>query len=491
MWLTPPPVAATVKVNAALLAVFATAMVSVAVPEPVIAPLELTVTPAGIPVALTATGDAKPGVPATVTVALPVAPGSTVSDAGLTVIENVGVTVRARVAVFVTPPPVAVIVREWAPAAAVLPTTNVTVALPEPVMDPVVVAVTPVGNPAALTATEDTKPGVPATLTVALPDAPATTVSEAGLTVIEKVGVTVRARVAVFVTPPPVAVIVREWAPAAAVLPTTNVTVALPEPVMDPVVVAVTPVGNPAALTATEDTKPGLPATLTVALPDAPATTVTEAALTVIENVGVTVRVRAAVFVTPPPVAVIVREWVPAAALAEAATVNATLVAVGAPAVSATPAGTPATLSVTGEVKLLLGAMLRENPALAPATTLRVLGLSVSANVGAGATVMVTVAVLVSPPPAAVTVAVYVPPAAAALAVTESVLDPAPGNASVAGANVAVTPVGNELRVSVTDALKPATVIVVVPGLPPAVTAILALETASDGGTPRPWRHRQ
>jgi hypothetical protein len=54
----------------------------------------------------------------------------------------------------------------------------------------------------------------------------------------------------------------------------------------------------------------------------------------------------------------------------------------------------------------------------------------------------------------------------------------------VAGAKVAVTPVGRELMVSVTAALKPATLIVIVPALPPAVRATLVLETTIEDGTP-------
>jgi hypothetical protein len=198
---------------------------------------------------------------------------------------------------------------------------------------------------------------------------------------------------------------VKEWVPAAAVLAATIERVAEPDPVMAPVVEAVTPAGKPVKLRATGDAKPGVPATLTVAVPVAPATTVRDAGLTVIEKVGVTVSASVAVLVTPPPTAVMVRGWVPAAALAPAATVKATEVGVGAPADIETPAGTPAMLTVTAEVKLLLGAIVRVNPALAPAATLRVLGLTVNENVGAGVTVSATVAVLVTPAPAAVTVA--------------------------------------------------------------------------------------
>ena len=96
--LTPAPVAVTESVNAALLALYYSVMVRFADPEPAMVPEDATVTPAGIPVALTVTGEVKPGVPTTLTVILPVAPGNTVVEVGLRDMENVGTMVNASVA---------------------------------------------------------------------------------------------------------------------------------------------------------------------------------------------------------------------------------------------------------------------------------------------------------------------------------------------------------------------------------------------------------
>jgi hypothetical protein len=81
-------------------------------------------------------------------------------------------TVRAIVAVRVTPPPVAVIVTFVEPGVAALDATKVTVAL-VPVVDVgLKLAVTPPGNPLALKATLDVKPPLRVTLSALVALAP-------------------------------------------------------------------------------------------------------------------------------------------------------------------------------------------------------------------------------------------------------------------------------------------------------------------------------
>jgi len=71
-----------------------------------------TVTPAGAPVTLSATAELNLSVPAVVALLVPLAPGATLSEVGLTVSEKLGggSTVRESEAVLVTPPPVALTV---------------------------------------------------------------------------------------------------------------------------------------------------------------------------------------------------------------------------------------------------------------------------------------------------------------------------------------------------------------------------------------------
>jgi hypothetical protein len=72
--------------------------------------------------------------------------------------------------------------------------------------------VTPVGAPATLTVTAALKLPVPTVVAVLLPLLPGPKLSDAGLTVSEKLGggTTVRESGAVLVTPPPVALTVNE-----------------------------------------------------------------------------------------------------------------------------------------------------------------------------------------------------------------------------------------------------------------------------------------
>jgi len=70
------------------------------------------VTPEGMPVTLTVTAELKLFAPTIVAVLVPLPPGPTLSDAGLTASEKLGggSTVSESEAVLVTPPPVAVTV---------------------------------------------------------------------------------------------------------------------------------------------------------------------------------------------------------------------------------------------------------------------------------------------------------------------------------------------------------------------------------------------
>jgi hypothetical protein len=160
---------------------------------------------------------------------------------------------------------------------AVLLAENVRVELPLPgaAMEAgLKLAVTPEGNPEADKDTAEVNPPLTVVEIVLLPELPCATERLAGEALTLKSGcVTVRPIVAVWVTPPPVAVTVIVAVPAAAVLLAERVSVELPLPgaaIEVGLKVAVTPDGNPEAESDTAELKPPLPVVEMVLLPEAP-----------------------------------------------------------------------------------------------------------------------------------------------------------------------------------------------------------------------------
>lgn len=95
--------------------------------------LNVAVAPVGTPDALRAMAELKPPETVVVMVLVPLDPCTTDSDDGEAAMVNAGaVTVRATVAVWVTPPPVPVTVMVYEPAATVEATAIVIVEAPEP-----------------------------------------------------------------------------------------------------------------------------------------------------------------------------------------------------------------------------------------------------------------------------------------------------------------------------------------------------------------------
>ena len=122
--------------------------------------------------------------------------------------------------------------------------------------------------------------------------------------------VTVRLKTAVFVAPPPVAVIVTDETPALAVDAAVNVTASIVA--ADPAKLpgekaAVTPAGRPVAVKVTAEAKPvpGVNVSCVVAVPVGEMPRAAEEAVNVKEGAP-TVTVTTAEFVTPPPVPVTV-----------------------------------------------------------------------------------------------------------------------------------------------------------------------------------------
>src|SRR5262245_50330057 len=161
-------------------------------------------------------------------------------------------TVRPTVVERVRPPPLPVTVTLAAPSVAVLEAARVKMLLPPVVEGGVKVAVTPAGNPLAVSATLLVNPPVRVIVIVLVPLAPRVTVTLGGAADRVKSGVaaalTVRPAVVERVKPPPVPLTVMVAGPVAAVLEAARVRVLLPPVVEGGVKVAVTPAGNPLAL---------------------------------------------------------------------------------------------------------------------------------------------------------------------------------------------------------------------------------------------------
>jgi hypothetical protein len=166
------------------------------------------------------------------------------------------VIVSATVVVCVRPPEVPVIVTVVRPGVAALVAVSVKTLVPV-VFTGLKNAITPAGKPLAVRATEPLKLLMPATAIVLLPLLPGTTLKLLGEADREKSAVeaTVRLRVAVWIRPPETPVIVTVAGPAAAVLDAVSVRT-LVLVVLGALKDAVTPLGRPLAVKATDPLKP-------------------------------------------------------------------------------------------------------------------------------------------------------------------------------------------------------------------------------------------
>jgi hypothetical protein len=277
-----PPVPLTVTFTVPVVAALEAASVRVLLVPVVDGGLKVAVTPLGNPVALKATLLVNPPVRVIVIVLAPLAPRFTVKLAGLAEsVKSVGggaLTVRINVAPRVSPPPEPLMVMLVIPVAAVLDAASVSALLPPVVEVGLNVAVTPLGNPLALRATELVKPPVRVIVIVLAPLEPRFMVRVEGEADNVKSGggaaLTVRLRVVERESPPPEPLIVTFTVPVAAVLEAASVSVLLPPVVEGGLNVAVTPLGNPVALKATLLVNPPLRVMVIVLAPLAPRLTV-------------------------------------------------------------------------------------------------------------------------------------------------------------------------------------------------------------------------
>src|SRR4051794_28788124 len=129
----------------------------------------------------------KPPETAVVIVELPAAPLAIETELGDAAMVKLGVgtlvTVRLTVVVWVTLPPVPVMVIVEVPRAAVADTVKVSVELPEPgaaIEDGLKESVTPAGRPEAESAMAALKPPETAVVTVVLPEPPCAMETEPG-----------------------------------------------------------------------------------------------------------------------------------------------------------------------------------------------------------------------------------------------------------------------------------------------------------------------
>lgn len=202
------------------------------------------------------------------------------------------------------------------------------------------------------------------------------------------------------------------------------------------------------------------------------------------------VRLRASVFVAPPPVAVTVTVAGPAAAPAAAVSVKVLLplpgdaIVVGENA-AVTPLGNPVTDNAIAALKFC-AVVVSVTPVRPPAARFALTVFEVSAIAGAGAvTVKLTAAVFVTPPPLPVTVSAAVPTVALEAAVSVSVLLPLLGEVMLVGENAPVTPFGNPLTESATAEVNAPTTAVVsvkVFVLPAVTLPLLALAASVNEG---------
>lgn len=149
----------------------------------------------------------------------------------------------------------------------------------------------------------------------------------------------------------------------------------------------------------------------------------------------------------PPPVAVIVRVEVPAAAFDPAVSVNVLVPAPGEAIVAGaklavTPVGSPLIAKATAALNPFTRAVVKVIGVEAPAVRLALEAPGVRVKLGA-TIVRVKLWVLVVPPPTAPRVRLYTPAAAFEPAVSVTVLVPVPGAAMLDLEKLAVTPLGS------------------------------------------------
>jgi hypothetical protein len=386
----------------------------------------------------------------------PLAPWTTLKLAGASVTEKFGgggaatVTVSARVAVRLPEEPLTV---NWvALSAAELAAVSVSVLgvlAPAGLND----AVTPVGKPAAVSATAPLKPPCGLTVMVAVPGLPEATPTLVAEEIRVKPGaaVTVKPRVAAAKMLPDFAVMVTVAVPMAAETPAASVSFT---PELAGPIVAVTPIGNPAAVRVTAPVKPFTAVIVTMLLADIPRGTLRLAGATPSVKPGApfTVKLSATETDVVPSVPVTVTAAVPVVAAGAAVNVTVLVVAVVAGLNAAvTPLGSPATLSVTLPLNPLLGVTAMVSVALAPCVTLIVEAEAFIEKFAVGVTVKVMPTLETRLPAVPVTVTLAAPTAALPLATKLNVL----AVAVPAGLKDAVTPLGRPETVRFTVLLNP------------------------------------
>lgn len=224
---------------------------------------------------------------------------------------------------------------------------------------------------------------------------------------------------------------------------------------------AVIPVGRPVTLRVTLELNPDAAVTSSETVPCDPAFRLTDEAPALSVSWPEMVSVTGAVFVTPPPEAVMVSAYDPLFAAEDACTVSVLDPLPGEAMLegekeAVTPEGSPVTESPTAELKVPVPAVVTEMCADLPSLTAIVEGaLSVNEADEFTVTWRLRVAVLVTPPPVAVMVSVEVPADALLPAVSVRTELPDPGAASIGLLNEAVTPGGNPLTESDTDESNP------------------------------------
>jgi len=250
------------------------------------------VTPEGKPVALRLVAELKPFKLVMVVVLVPVPPCATFTEVGEVAMEKSGaaaaVMVSEMVAVWVSEPEVPVTVTVAVPVVAVEDAVSVSVDVAFPLAGGVTgfvekPAVTPLGNPEALSVVAALNPFKLVTVTVLLLLELCATVSDDGEVLTLKFGgaLTVRVMVAVCVVEPEVPVTVTVAVPVVAVEEAVRVSVEVAVPLAGGVTgfgenAAVTPLGNPEAVRLVAALKPFKLVTVMVLFPLEPWVTVSD-----------------------------------------------------------------------------------------------------------------------------------------------------------------------------------------------------------------------
>jgi len=361
-----PDVPAIVTVEVLLAAVLGATIVNTLLPA-VLVGLKLAVTPLGRPDAASATVPVKPYCAFTATFAVPLVPDATFKAVG--VADNVklggGVRVNARVVLAVRAPDVPVIVRVAAVDAAVLAAVRLKVLVVLVLLEPRT-AVTPAGSPLTKRLTAELKPFCGLTVTVVAPLPPGPMVRVAGAAARVKLAGagTVRESVVLAVRDPEAPVRVTVDVPGDALADAVKVAVLVWVVADTALKVAVTPAGNPAAVSATVPLNPFCGVTVIVLGALAPADIVRLAGAAVRAKVGgraESVRAMAAVARRLPEVPVTVTVAAPSAAELDAVSVNVLVpVALAGLNDAVTPEGNPDAAKATVPLKPFCGVITIE-----------------------------------------------------------------------------------------------------------------------------------